>query len=61
MPVHENKLEVVPYDPRWPAAFEAEAMRLRTALGALALRGDHNGSYYPDLAPNRIHRHPVCR
>ena len=44
MPVQENKLEVVPYDPGWPAAFEAEAIRLRTALGALALRIDHNGS-----------------
>jgi GrpB-like predicted nucleotidyltransferase (UPF0157 family) len=44
MPVHEDKLEIAPYDPRWPAAFEAEAMRLRTALGLLALRIDHNGS-----------------
>jgi GrpB-like predicted nucleotidyltransferase (UPF0157 family) len=44
MPVHENKLEVVPYDAGWPAAFEAEAIRLRTALGTLALRIDHNGS-----------------
>ena len=42
--VQENNLEVVPYDPGWPAAFEAEAMRLRTALGPLALRIDHNGS-----------------
>lgn len=39
-----NTLEVVPYDPQWPAAFEAEAMRLRTALGPLAFRIDHNGS-----------------
>jgi GrpB-like predicted nucleotidyltransferase (UPF0157 family) len=44
MPVQENKLEVVPYDPAWPAAFEAEAIRLRTALGTLALRIDHHGS-----------------
>ena len=35
---------MVPYDPGWPAAFEAEAILLRTALGALALRIDHNGS-----------------
>ena len=40
----QEKLEVVPYDPGWPAAFEAEAGRLRTALGTLALRIDHNGS-----------------
>src|ERR1700687_4353624 len=44
MPVHEHKLEIVPYDPRWPGEFEAEAIRLRTALGSLALRIDHNGS-----------------
>jgi GrpB-like predicted nucleotidyltransferase (UPF0157 family) len=44
MPIHENKLELVPYDPGWPAAFEAEAIRLRTALGSLALRIEHNGS-----------------
>ena len=35
---------VVPYDPDWPVAFDAEATRLRAALGALALRIDHNGS-----------------
>src|SRR5713101_632514 len=44
MPVEDNKLEVVPYDSAWPAAFEAEAIRLRTALGTLALRIDHHGS-----------------
>jgi len=44
MAAHNNQLEVVPYDPGWPAAFEAEAVRLRTALGTLALRIDHNGS-----------------
>ena len=44
MPFQENRLEIVPYDSGWPAAFEAEATRLRTALGALALRIDHNGS-----------------
>jgi GrpB-like predicted nucleotidyltransferase (UPF0157 family) len=44
MPTHENKIEIVPYDPEWPAAFEAEAARLRTALKTLALRIDHHGS-----------------
>jgi GrpB-like predicted nucleotidyltransferase (UPF0157 family) len=44
MPVQEKTLEVVPYDPGWPAAFEAEAVRFRTALGTLALRIDHHGS-----------------
>jgi GrpB-like predicted nucleotidyltransferase (UPF0157 family) len=37
-------LDVVPYDPGWPAAFDAEAVRLRAALGTLALRLDHHGS-----------------
>ena len=40
----ENQLEIVNYDPHWPAAFEAEANCLLNALGALALRIDHNGS-----------------
>ncbi len=45
MPDQEDKpLEIVPYDPAWPAAFEAEALRLRAALGTLAVRIDHNGS-----------------
>jgi GrpB-like predicted nucleotidyltransferase (UPF0157 family) len=39
-----HTLEVVAYDPGWPAAFEAEAARLRAALGTLAMRIDHNGS-----------------
>lgn len=55
MPVQEKKLEVVPYDPGWPAAFEAEAIRLRTALGTLALRIDHHGSTsIPGLAAKPI-------
>jgi len=44
MPTQKSKIEVVPYDPRWPAAFEAEAARLRAALKTLALRIDHHGS-----------------
>ena len=36
--------ELVPYDPNWPSMFEAEAGRLRQALGDLALRIEHNGS-----------------
>jgi len=31
-------IEIVPYDPAWPAMFEAEAARLRGALGSIALR-----------------------
>jgi len=40
----EDGIEVVRYDPGWPAAFEAEAIGLRAALGTLALRIDHHGS-----------------
>ena len=55
MRIPENELEIVPYDRRWPAAFEAEAVRLRNALGSLALRIDHNGSTsIPGLAAKPI-------
>jgi len=55
MPVHEPMLEVVPYDPRWPAAFEAEAGRIRHALGRLAVRIDHHGSTaVPGLAAKPV-------
>jgi GrpB-like predicted nucleotidyltransferase (UPF0157 family) len=53
MTSHGRALEV--YDPRWPAAFETEAARLRAALGALALRVDHHGSTsVPGLAAKPI-------
>lgn len=37
-------IEVVDYDPAWPARFEAEAARLRDALGEVAVRIEHIGS-----------------
>jgi GrpB-like predicted nucleotidyltransferase (UPF0157 family) len=37
-------IQIVPYDPEWPRAFEVEAYRLRAALKALARRIDHHGS-----------------
>jgi GrpB-like predicted nucleotidyltransferase (UPF0157 family) len=40
----ENGIQLVSYDSDWPASFEAEAVRLRRALGTLALRIDHHGS-----------------
>lgn len=43
-PPHDSKIEIVAYDPGWPGAFEAEAVRLRAALQTLALRIDHHGS-----------------
>jgi GrpB-like predicted nucleotidyltransferase (UPF0157 family) len=44
MTARDSAIEIVAYDPGWPAAFEAEAVRLRAALGTLALRIDHHGS-----------------
>lgn len=38
------KITIVDYDPEWPARFEAEALRLREALGPVAARIDHVGS-----------------
>ncbi|HUI27881.1 MAG TPA: GrpB family protein [Candidatus Kryptonia bacterium] len=51
----DQALTIVPYDPRWPAGFTAEAERIRAALGALALRVDHNGSTaVPGLAAKPV-------
>jgi GrpB-like predicted nucleotidyltransferase (UPF0157 family) len=48
-------IAIVAYDPGWPAAFAAEAARLRTALGSMALRIDHHGSTaVPGLAAKPI-------
>jgi GrpB-like predicted nucleotidyltransferase (UPF0157 family) len=50
-----ERLEIVPYDPNWPRAFAVERARLAAALGALALRIDHNGSTsVPGLAAKPI-------
>ena len=49
------RIEIVPYDSRWPAMFEAEAGRLREALGSVARRIDHHGSTsVPGLAAKRV-------
>lgn len=37
-------LRLVPYDPAWPARFEAEAARIRAALGGLTSAVEHVGS-----------------
>lgn len=39
-----DPVAVVPYDPRWPVLFEAEAVRLGHALGEIAVRIEHIGS-----------------
>jgi GrpB-like predicted nucleotidyltransferase (UPF0157 family) len=48
-------LEIVPYNPIWPAEFETIAAALRSGLGDLALRIDHIGSTsVPGLASKDI-------
>lgn len=42
MPPHP--VEIVAYDPAWPALFTVEASRIAEVLGLLALRIDHVGS-----------------
>jgi len=50
-----EELHIVPYDPTWPASFEAEAVRIREALGPIAVRIDHHGSTsVPGLAAKPI-------
>lgn len=41
---HNAPINLVEYDPRWPALFEREAERIRSALGDKALRVEHVGS-----------------
>src|SRR5262245_24150685 len=50
-----QELQIVSYDPAWPSQFEVEAVRIREALGSLAVRIDHNGSTsVPGLAAKPI-------
>jgi GrpB-like predicted nucleotidyltransferase (UPF0157 family) len=48
-------VDLVAYDPRWPIEFDVERRRIAAALGALALRIEHNGSTaVPGLAAKPI-------
>jgi len=38
------RIEIVPYDPSWPKAYEEERNRLAQAIGAHVLRFEHMGS-----------------
>jgi GrpB-like predicted nucleotidyltransferase (UPF0157 family) len=47
MPAEKDQarpIQVVPYDPMWPARFRAEALRLRSLLGDNAVAFHHIGS-----------------
>lgn len=49
------RIEIIDYDPRWPATFAAEAQRIREALGTVACRIDHVGSTsVPGLAAKPV-------
>ena len=51
----DGSIVLVPYDPAWPEAFEAEATRIRTALGPAAAGIEHVGSTsVPGLAAKPI-------
>jgi GrpB-like predicted nucleotidyltransferase (UPF0157 family) len=51
----QGKIAIVDYDPAWPARFEAEAGRIRAALGAAALAIEHVGSTsVPGLAAKPV-------
>lgn len=39
-----ERLQLLPYDPRWVLEFDMERGRIAAALGKLALRIEHNGS-----------------
>jgi len=48
-------LQIVDYDPRWPELFDAEATRIRGALGSIARHIEHNGSTaVPGLAAKPV-------
>lgn len=48
-------IEIVDYDPRWPALFQREADRIRSVLGGEAHRIEHTGSTsVPELAAKPI-------
>ena len=50
-----DRIRVVSYDPRWSSLFEAEAVRLRDALGDVAVRIEHIGSTaVPGLAAKPV-------
>lgn len=55
IPVRRYPIEIVPYDPRWPEAYERERDRISATLGDRVLRYEHMGSTsVPGLAAKPI-------
>jgi GrpB-like predicted nucleotidyltransferase (UPF0157 family) len=51
----KRRIEIVPYNPHWPAEFERIAGAIREAMGDLAVRIDHIGSTsVPGLAAKDV-------
>jgi GrpB-like predicted nucleotidyltransferase (UPF0157 family) len=52
---HDAPITLLDYDPAWPALFEREERRIRTALGETVVRLEHTGSTsVPGLAAKPI-------
>jgi GrpB-like predicted nucleotidyltransferase (UPF0157 family) len=50
-----ERITIEPYDPRWAEAFERERIVIARALGAIAIRIEHNGSTaVPGLAAKPV-------
>jgi GrpB-like predicted nucleotidyltransferase (UPF0157 family) len=54
-------IRVVPYDPRWPASYEAEAGRLRQALDDVVVRIHHFSSTAIPGLSTKANRHLAFR
>jgi GrpB-like predicted nucleotidyltransferase (UPF0157 family) len=58
---HNAPIELAEYDAEWSRLFAREADRIRTALGATALRVEHVGSTsVPGLVAKTDYRHRAC-
>jgi GrpB-like predicted nucleotidyltransferase (UPF0157 family) len=55
----EDRVELVEYDPRWPAIFEEEAARLHAALAGLDLGGAYRLEHFGSTAIPGIAAKPI--
>ena len=55
MPHVPHQVRIAEYDPAWPSTYDAEAARIRRALGEVAVRIEHVGSTaVPGLAAKPV-------